>query len=175
MKQLLIIMLLIILILGCEPLKMTSEQIAAEKKTIDSIITEFNKGYESKDIESMIKLFSKSDELIGFGTDSAEVNKSIDEWRTQFENDFQLFDSVKIGNLRNLSIQISNGGDLASAVYEAPADMVSDGQSTTVNLRIANTWKKENGEWRIIQLMASSATKGQSSAELIEKMKESTE
>ena len=175
MKQLIIIMLLISLILGCEPLKMTSEQIAAEKKAIDSIITEFNKGYESKDIESMIKLFSKSDELIGFGTDSAEVTKSIDEWRTQFENDFQLFDSVKIGNLRNLSIQISNGGDLASAVYEAPADMVYDGQSAHIFLRFANTWKKENGEWRIIQLMASSATKGQSSAELIKKMKESTE
>ncbi|MHA1372143.1 MAG: nuclear transport factor 2 family protein [Promethearchaeota archaeon] len=173
MKRLIFLLLSIVLIVSCGQQKMTSEQIDMEKKTIESLIAKINNGYESKDIESVTNMFSKSDELIVFGTDSAEVIKSIIEWKTQVKNDFQLIESVKFGDLRNLSIQISTSGDLAAAVYEVPVDMVFAGQSSHVLIRFANTWKKENGEWRIIQWLASIASKGQSSAEILEQMKKS--
>jgi ketosteroid isomerase-like protein len=172
MKTLIVLFISIFLVSSCVPGKMTSEQLAAEKDAIKSMILKLNNGYNSKDIEAATIVFSTSDELMVFGADSAEVIKSISEWGTQVKNDFQLFESVKFGELRNLSIQISNTGDLAAAVYEVPVDMVFGGQSPHVLFRFANTWKRENGEWRIVQWIASMASKGQSSAEIIEQMKE---
>ena len=166
------LLLVVALLSGCGRQKTTPVDTAKEKQAIESAITKFGKAYESKDLSTMTTLLSTSGELMWFGTDSAEVIKSVAQWETQMKNDWQVFESVKFGEVRNLSIQVASDGQLASAVYEVPLDMTIGGQLSHALFRFGCALKKENGEWRYIQGVAGVATVGQSSAELVAKMKE---
>jgi ketosteroid isomerase-like protein len=156
----------------CNQDEMSSEQLASEKNAIEGQIQKLLSGYSAKDVEAVISVFSKSDELIVFGTDAKEIFRSLSEFEDQLNNDFQLFESVKFGVVQNLSIQISKSGDLAVAVFEAPAEMVFDGQINKSFFRSARTWKKENDSWLIVQSLSATASEGRSSAELIEQTEE---
>ena len=160
------------LVSGCGPKKLNVQDIAREKKAVESVITTFWKAYESKDLAAMDKFLSTSPEVVFFGTDSAEVVKSPAQWEIQKRDDMQLFEAFKAGELRNLSIQVDSYGELASSVCEIPLDMKIGGQMSHSLARIAMTMKKEKGDWRTIQGMLAFATVGQSSAELVAKMKE---
>jgi ketosteroid isomerase-like protein len=171
MKRLFLISILFLFLFGCGPQKLTKDQVDFAKNEIQSMITQINGGYNSRDVEKVTNLFSTSNPIVVFGTDSAEVIKSIDVFQNQLKKDFQLFESIKFEELRNLSIQISEIGDMGSAVYEVPVNFIVSGQSTHMLLRFANTWKKENRDWRVIHWLAYAASEGQSSTELVEKTK----
>jgi ketosteroid isomerase-like protein len=175
MKRSSLMILALILFIGCGPQPMTSERAAAEKKAVEAQIVKFLDAYAAKDWEPIKSVVSTSSEFLLFGTDSAEVIKSAADFETQIKTDWQLFESPKHGELRNLSIQIANGGDLASAVYEVPFDAAIGGQNMHLLFRFATTWKKENNEWRMIQGALAAATVGQSSKEMVEKMKSSNQ
>jgi ketosteroid isomerase-like protein len=170
MRHVILVLFSIVLIAGCGPQKLTNEQIATEKKAIEGLITKFHSAYEAKDVTGITDLFSKG-ELTFFGTDSAEVLKNASDVQKEFKADSELVGSAKLGTIRNLSIQVASMGDLASAVYEVPGDLVMAGQSSHALIRFAMTFKKENNVWKIVQGEGAFATTGQSSAELVEKMK----
>jgi len=170
MRHVILVLFSIVLIAGCGPQKLTDEQIATEKKAIEGLITKFHSAYEAKDVAGITDLFSKG-ELMFFGTDSAEVLKNASDVQKEFKADSELVGSAKLGTTRNLSIQVASMGDLASAVYEVPADIVIGGKSSHALIRFAMTFKKENNVWKIVQVEVAFATTGQSSAELVEKMK----
>jgi ketosteroid isomerase-like protein len=157
MKRLIIFLLFISLIFSCGLQRMTSNQIDLEKKKIESLIIQMNNGVASKDIEVVSNTISKSDEFIGFGTDSTEAIKSYSEWKELMKNSFPQYESAKFSELRNLSIQISSTGDMASAIYEVQAEYVCADHSSFILYRFANTWRKENGEWKVIHWLASLA------------------
>ncbi len=50
-----------------------------------------------------------------------------------------------------MSIQVSETGDMATAIYEEPFEMIIEGESHLILLRMATTWRKDNGEWKIVQ------------------------
>ena len=149
MKALLFLLIIIPLVASCATVKMTSEQMTdseqmtVNKTAVKSMIIKLNNAYSSKDIETVTGIYSTSAKLMIFGTDSAEVITSFSEWKAQVISDFQLIESIKFGEVRNLSIQISSTCDLAAAVYEVPVDMVYGGQNSHVLFRSANTWIKE--------------------------------
>lgn len=58
-------------------------------------------------------------------------------------NDWQLFESTKFGEPRNLAIQVSDDGKLGSAVYEVPDVSVVDGKSVESLDRFAVTLRNE--------------------------------
>lgn len=175
MKRLIILLLLAIIMSGCGKKEMTPQEKSAEIESLKSQLVKFLKSYESKDLAMAKSLISSSDDFMMFGTDSAEIIRSVPDFENQMKNDWQLFDSVKAGELRILNIQLANSGDIAAAIYEVPLDVVIGGNSSHMLFRNAVTYKKENGEWRLIQALTSVATVGQSSAELVEKMKMSKE
>jgi ketosteroid isomerase-like protein len=148
------------------------EDVAKEKKAVESVLDNFWKAYEAKDAAAMDKLVSPTLGIMFFGTDSAEVIKSTAQWEAQKKDDMQLFESFKAGEPRNVSTQIDSYGELASAICEIPVDMTIGGQMSHSLARFAVTMRNENGGWRIIQGMVAFATVGQSSAELVAKMKE---
>jgi len=160
------------LLAGCAPKGLTPEQVAQEKEAIKTAIAGFHKDYEAKDGKAVMSLISAAPDFMFFGTDVAEVIKSSAEMDTLKEYDFQLFESVKFGELQHLAIQVSNDGSLASAVYQVPFEMKMAGQTSSSMFRLAFTFKKENGSWKIVQGMAAFPTTGQSSAELVKKMQE---
>ena len=106
-----------------------------------------------------------------FGTDSAEVIRTIAQWETSAKNDWDLFQTVKLGELKNVSTILADDGGLGSIVCETPADMTVGGQQMHSLFRSAITVRKENGEWRFVHGVVAVATVGQSSAELVAKMK----
>jgi ketosteroid isomerase-like protein len=160
------------LLAGCAPKGVTPEQVAQEKEAIKTAIANYHKGYETKDAAVFKNLFSNAPDVMFFGTDLAEVLKSSAEVDTLKGYDFQLFESAKFGEIQHLAIQVSSDGSLASALYQVPLEMKMAGQTSTSMFRLAFTFKKEDGSWRIVQGMAAFPTTGQSSAELVKKMHE---
>ncbi len=62
--------------------------------------------------------------------------------------------NIKFAEVRHLSIQVSETGDMATAIYEAPYEVSLEGEIYPGLFRMATTWKKENGEWKIVQWLA---------------------
>jgi ketosteroid isomerase-like protein len=172
MRNILPFVIAIGLLAGCGPKGLTPEQVALEKEAIKAEIANFHKGYEAKDGKAIMNLFSTAPDFMFFGTDVAEVVKSWAAFDTLKGYDFQLFESVKFGELQHLAIQMSSDGSLASAVYQVPMEMKMGGQTSTSMFRLAFTFKKEDGSWKAVQGMAAFPSTGQSSAELVKKMHE---
>jgi ketosteroid isomerase-like protein len=172
MRTVLPFVIAISLLAGCAPKGLTPEQVAYEKEAIKNAIANFQKGYEAKDANSVMNLFSSAPDFMFFGTDVAEVVKSWAAFDTLKGYDFQLFESVKFGEVQHLAIQVSSDGSLASAVYQVPMEMKIGGQTSSSMFRLAFTFKKEDGLWKVVQGMAALPSTGQSSAELVKKMQE---
>jgi ketosteroid isomerase-like protein len=171
MYRLITQLLIVGLLAGCGPRKLSPGEVATEKKAIETLLSDFWKAYESKDISAASKFYSRSSDLMVFGSDSAEVMTSLTQWETQIKNDWELFQTVKIGEMRNIGVLVSDDGMLGSIVCEFPADMIVGGQSNHFLFRLAGAVRKENGQWHFVQGMMAVPTVGQSSAELVAKMK----
>lgn len=171
MYRLIAVLLIGFLISGCGPKKLTLDDIAKEKKAIESVAVDYNNQVAAKNTDAILKLFSNSPEFVFIGTDSAEVFRSMNQCRSHLEVDWQLLDVSRVGDLRNVSILISNDGDLASMLYEVPWDMNFAGQTMHALVRFAMTMTKENSEWHIIQGLGQMATVGQSSEDMLAQMK----
>jgi ketosteroid isomerase-like protein len=156
---------------GCGSPRTPPVDVAQEKAAIKSLIRYFHLAYETRDQSALENLFSTSMEMVWFGTDSAEVIRNIPAWEGQMKNDWELFDSFRTGEVRNLSIQVSGDGEFASAVWEVPAVVKVGGKESASLFRFGGGLTKENGRWRFTQGLAAVATVGQSSAELVAKMK----
>ena len=165
------ILLLVLLVAGCGAQKPAPVDVAQEKEAIQAVIESFGQAYAAKDLVGVGKLVSASGEFMFFGTDAAEVMKSKADFETQMTADWQVFESAKVGAPRNLAIQVSSDGQLAFAVWETTWDVIVGGKASQVPLRFADGFRKEDGQWRLIQGVAAAATVGQSSAEMLMKMK----
>jgi hypothetical protein len=115
----------------------------------------------------MSGVLTPSSSFIFLGSDGAEVIRSRREWESLMRNDWQLFESTKSGEPRNLSIQVSDDGKLASAVFEVLYVSIVDGREIESLDRFAITMRKENSDWRIVQEMTSVATVGESPAVMV--------
>jgi ketosteroid isomerase-like protein len=172
MYRLISSLVIIALLSGCGPRKMPPGDIVTEKKAIESLVSNFWKAFESKNLAALTKLYTTSGDLMFFGTDSAEVIRTIAQWEAQVKNDWEMFQTVKFGELKNISTIVANDGELGSIVCETPVDMTVGGQQSHSLFRFAGTLRRENGEWRFVHGMVAMATVGQSSAEIVAKMKE---
>ena len=172
MSRLAAFFIVLALLSGCSPQK-PAPDIAREKTAIEAAITGFENAYQTKDGGAMKKLFSQSDDIAWFGTDSAEVIKGWAQWEKQMNDDWQVFESIRMGTPRNLSILVDNDAQMASAIFESPVDVTMAGQSPHMLFRFGSTLRKENGEWRFVQGTVAVASVGQSSAEMAAKMKDS--
>jgi len=175
MRRLSFLLLTLSFVIGCVQPEMTADQKATEIEAIKSQITKFFIAYEVRDVELAKSVVSPSGDFHAFGTDAAEVMRNQSDFEKQVEDDLKLFESVKTGELKNLSVQISNNADLASAYYEIPVVVTIGGETSKSMLRFAQTFRKENGEWRMVQSIASSPSTGQSSAELVQQKQTSKE
>jgi SnoaL-like domain len=115
----------------------------------------------------MSGVLTPSSNFFFLGSDGAEVIRSRREWESLMRNDWQLFESTKSGEPRNLSIQVSDDGKLASAVFEVLYVSIVDGREIESLDRFAITMRKENSDWRIVQEMTSVATVGESPAVMV--------
>ncbi|MCX2745535.1 nuclear transport factor 2 family protein [Mangrovivirga sp. M17] len=163
------LLVLVILILGsCTQSTLTDEQIEAEKAAIKDQIMTIHNAYNENNLEPLKEL-SSSGEFMAFGTDKSEVMKSKADWKKQMEADSKAFSAMKIEDPKNLSIVVASSGDLASAIYETDASITVDGETSPMFFRFAYTWEKEDGNWKIRQLLASMPSSGQSAEDWVAK------
>lgn len=171
MKIFAILFIAALLVTGCKSEKLSSDQINSEKDKIKARIESFLISYTKKDMNTIINMLSASKEFHFLGSDVSEINKNKSDFQNQLDQDWKLFDSVQFGEIRNLSIRISDCGDLAVAVYDAPMTVVVKGNQSKFFFRMSNTFVKENNLWQLVQGLASIPSVGESSVELIQKLK----
>ncbi len=158
MKNLTSVLLIIsvLFFLGCGEQKLSQEAIEDIKVEIRTLISEQSEAYETGNIEYFKNAVSK--DFVGLGITKEAVRTNPDEWLEAFQKRFQSMDStpwnIKFAEVRHLSIQVSETGDMATAIYEEPYEMIIEGEIYPGLFRIATTWRKENGEWKIVQWLA---------------------
>ena len=142
-----------LLLLGCGQQKLSQQEIENVKEEIKTLISEQSEAYETGNIEYFKN--AVADEITAFRITKQAICTNLEEWTRSFQLDFQNMDSIpwsiKFGELRHLSIQVSETGDMATAIYEEPFEMIIEGESQLRLLRMATTWRNENGEWKIVQ------------------------
>ncbi len=142
-----------LLFLGCGQQKLSQQEIENIKEEIRTLISEQSEAFETGNIEYFKN--AVSEDIIGFGTHDKAVYTNSEEWAESFQRSFQSMDTtpwnIKFAEVRHLSIQVSETGDMATAIYEEPLEMIFEGESQLGLLRMATTWRKENGEWKIVQ------------------------
>jgi len=159
------------LLLGCSVQTGSTRNFEKDKAEVIATLIKFWQAYERKDLTMMSGLLTTSSDFTFFGSDAAEVVKSRRDWEDLMQNDWLLFETTKFGEPRNLAIQVSDDGKLASAVYEVPDVSLVEGKSAHSLDRFAMTLRKEGETWRVVQGMTAVATVGQSSAEIVARRK----
>ncbi len=146
----------VLFFLGCGQHKLSQEEIEDIKVEIRTLISEQRVAYETGNAEHF--KHAASNDIAGFGTGEKSVYTNLDEWAEAFRKVFQSMAltpySIKIEEPRHLSIQVSETGDMATAIYEAPHEVSLEGEIYPGLFRMVTTWKKENGEWKIVQSLA---------------------
>lgn len=161
---------IIFLLIGCHSEKLTQEELNSEKERVQTRIENFLNAYANKDMDSIMPMLAGSEDFQFFGSDVSEVNKSKADFQNQIDQDWKLFKTIQFGELRNLSIKISDCGDLAVASYEIPmAVSIGETQSKFI-FRMSNAFIKDQGLWKLVQGFASIPSTGQSSVELANKL-----
>lgn len=173
-KSYLIILAIYFLFSGCQPKKLSTTEINQIRTEIESVAKAYNKAIKDKNTAAALDLFSRSSQLQIVGTDSAEVFKTLEQVESHLKVDWELLTVKKIYDIKNVSIQISEDGTLASILYESPWDLTIADQMMHALIRFSWTMIKENDKWKIIHGMGQFATVGQSSEELLAQMKSVT-
>lgn len=144
---------------------------ADDAAAIRGVVDEFTKAYMAKDLNRVTAILATSGNFAFFGTDSTEVLKSSADFQKQMTNDFAAIDSVRMGELRNFSTNISTDKSLGSATFELPFTAVAGGHPMGGTFRFAMTMRKESSGWHLAQGMVAIATVGESSADMVAAMK----
>jgi len=171
-----------LIVLGCSKKedpslvkKSTATELALDKRTISELIQKFDITYSTKDLEGLNKLFAANADLVLFGTDSAEIDHGIEQIDKQFKDDFQLFATALVTDPANVFIEVDSFGEVATALYQTDiSGNTFDQKPYKTTLHFMFLLVKQNGEWKIEQGNVTVATNGQSSVELVKKMKSST-
>ncbi len=146
----------VLFFLGCGEQKLSQEEFEDIREEISALILEQRVAYETGNAEYFKN--AASNDITGFGTGEESVYTNLDEWAEAFQMAFQSMSltpyAIKIEEPRHLSIQIAETGDMATAIYEAPHEVSLEGEIYPGLFRMATTWKKENGEWKIVQSLA---------------------
>lgn len=142
-------LMLAFLFFGCEPKKqfLTQQELVLEKEKIKNVIIAFNKASENEDFGKMVEYLS--DEVTFFGTDSAEVMKTFAEYKKAIDQQWQVYDKIAYGELKDVTIFIDQQGSLATIFYGTRAQVTKDGVTNDYYLRGARILGKTGDKWLI--------------------------
>ncbi len=167
MTKLILLLSTLIFLISCATHRRSVEDLERDKAEVFRASVRFWQAYERKDLATMSEMLTTSSDFTFFGSDAAEVVRTRRDWEELMRNDWQLFETTKFGEPRNVAIQISDDGRLASAVYEVPDISLVEGNSIESLDRFAITMRKESETWRIVLGMSAVATQGESTSEIV--------
>jgi len=114
-------------------------------------IGNFNAAYMKKDWEGIKKLLSGTVHI--FGTDSSAIINSVADYEKELQREWASYDQEKMGSPNYLYIEMDKDAELANAIYQVVFASVTGGKSSQNVLRFSNTYRKENGEWKLVQMI----------------------
>lgn len=151
MKKLFLpILALILSLISCAPEKdfLSPLELENEKTMIKDVMEDYHRASEDKNFGKIVETLA--DEVIFFGTDSSDVIKTFADFKNAIEKQWQDYDAVSYGELRDVSIQMDDKASLATIIYGVNADYVRAGVTNNYYLRIARILKKKNHKWLIV-------------------------
>ncbi|TAL69811.1 MAG: hypothetical protein EPN82_04095 [Bacteroidetes bacterium] len=150
MKRILPFISILIIAFACAPKEkeLTADQIANEKQAIIKVMKEYNSASEAKSWSRLVETLAS--EVRFYGTDSAEVITTFDDYKEKILNQWNLFDSQKYGNMTDIHIEMDPSATFASIIYGIPFDVTIGQKIAHLFLRIQRTLKKENDKWVIV-------------------------
>ena len=150
MKKYLPLFILMIFIASCGPSiePLTQQEIEQEKQAVIDVIKAYNKASQEKDFAGILPTLA--DNVVFFGTDSAEVIKNLNEFKAKITEQFNEVDEMRIGEMTDVSVIIDPYGNFASVIYGMPLTVVIDNVMEKMFVRVARTLKKEDGRWVIV-------------------------
>jgi ketosteroid isomerase-like protein len=150
MKGLIPLLAIMLIISACTETitPLTQQEIAREKEQIIKTIKDFNKAFEQKDFSGILPTLS--DDVIFFGTDSAEVINSLTDFKKKITDQFNAVSKLNYGELTDVSVQIDKYGTFATIIYGLPATVEQEGKIQHLYLRASRTLKKEDDKWLIV-------------------------
>ncbi len=152
MKQVFITLILIagILLSSCEPQKeiLTAEKRKDEESKVITTINNYNKSNQEKNWYSLVETLA--DEVVFFGTDSAEVITSFADYKKAIEKQWQEYEKMNYGELQDISIQMDNEATLATIIYGQNVEVIKGSIVKNYYMRGARILKKEKNKWVIV-------------------------
>ncbi|GAC1592215.1 MAG: hypothetical protein NVS3B25_12490 [Hymenobacter sp.] len=144
---------------------MTTATDAGAEAAVRQRVEQLAAAYSHKDSQAFLAL-TNPDDVIVYGTDSAEVNVGRAATEQQMKDDFATADSMRFGPLSNYHGQMSP--TLATAFFDAPLLVYAGGRGYHGLVRFATVWhKRDDNQWYLAQTLVSRPTKGQSSHEMV--------
>ena len=150
MKKYLPFFILLILVVSCAPSvePLTNQEIEAEKQAVIDVMKSYNTAFQQKDFAGVLPTLA--DDVVFFGTDSAEVINNLNEFKKKLTQQFNEVDEMRYGEMTDIFIQMDPYGNFASIVYGMPLTVVKDSVIEHMFVRVARTLRKEDGHWVIV-------------------------
>ncbi len=155
MKFIYYLTLLTLLIIGCGEKEQKTESskvdLDSARHNIIVAINDFNAAYYKKDWEGIKKLLSPTVHI--YGTDSTGMINSAADFKNHLENEWKQSDQLKLSSPNYLYIEVDKDAELANAIYQVLFVSAVKEKSKQYTLRFSNTYKKENGEWKLVHMI----------------------
>lgn len=118
---------------------------AAVQKATDNFYRALNAMFRG-DIDPMKQVWSHADDVTYMGPDG-----TVDVGWQEAIGNLQKQAAMKLGGeIRHEQIKLTMGQDLATMECREIGENVIDGKPVQVSLRVTNTFRKENGQWKLI-------------------------
>jgi ketosteroid isomerase-like protein len=124
----------------------------AEPQTRQEILDLMNiykKAYAEKNINSLVKIIPKDNDVIFVGSGKDEWVQGFEEIKKGFERDFEQADSI---NIEFSEIPIFSNGNVAWTTTTMNMDIELNGSEMNLNGRLSLVFEKRDDIWLIVQL-----------------------
>ncbi len=169
MKKMLQILSMMIFLVSCGIEKKDDPVVdaEAEKKAVHDVVVLYHKAAEDLNFAQMEETLAEN--VIFYGTDSAETIKSRAEFQDKFKQQQSTY-KIKYLNLVDETILMDDKATVASIIYGMPINITYDGKVYHAFTRNAKNLKKEKGRWVISSGMIGLAATGPDYTEFLQKL-----
>ncbi len=167
-KYLLLLVFSVFLFTSCgprQPQGLTFDVLMKEEEEVLEVLRKYNNAYANKDFAGLVDFMSQ--DVRFFGTDSAEVITSIAEYKEAMEKQWELYDTMKYGEMVDIFVEMDRNATVASVIYGAPLELTIDDKKIRYFMRLHRTLRKENNRWLIVTGLAGIASTDQSTGDLL--------
>jgi len=148
-----IISVAILILSGC-----SEGDIEAERANVQLVLDQIIQANETEDMELIAKVTAHDDDIVIFGTSTADYHVGWDSFKESMERQFELFERTDI-SVRGQSIKVHRSGNVAWFSQVLDFDFSAHGQRFRFEgVRVTGVLEKRNSDWVAVQIHMSIPT-----------------